>query len=177
MVGPEGEPTLTIVSDASSHGYGAFAMTRASPEWKVFSGVWPTHLLSKVGSSVFAEPEAIYLACLRFVRPEDRFVRIYTDHMPLVYACKAGYAKGYYPNELMKRLDEKFPHVRFHIQYVKGVDNPADGPSRLGGVVGGDYEVSKEEQEKLDTLLEAGVWGAVKDNVTIPADKSPSFMH
>ena len=176
MVAPSSEPSLCIVADASAAGYGAFAQVRGSAEWKVLSGMWPSHLKDKVTSSVFAEPEAIYLACLRFLRPEDKFVRIYTDHSPLVYANRSGYAKGFHPNELLRRLHETFPGVVFEILHVKGVHNPADATSRIGGSVGEDYVPTVEEKDKL-AMLEAVMWeGAVKDNVPVYAYNRHSFM-
>ena len=140
------------------------------------SGAWPTHYQERAQSSVFAEPEAIYLACLRFVRPEDRFVRIFTDHSPVVFANRAGYAKGFYPNELLRRLQERFKGVRFEILHVKGEHNPADHTSRLGGDVGERYEITEDERHKL-SMLEAGAWeGLVTDNVPLSAYNRKPFM-
>ena len=178
MVPPQGDPSLVLVADASAAGYGAFAQVRGSNEWKVMSGAWPDHLKEKAQSSVFAEPECVYLACLRFVRPDDKFVRVYTDHSPLVYASAAGYAKGFHPNELLLRLQKKFPGVVFEIIHIKGEHNPSDYVSRLGGEVGENYKLGEDEKKKL-TMLEAVMWeGSVKDNVLRPsADNKPSFMN
>ena len=177
MVAASGEPDLCIVFDASAKGFGAFSMSRGANEWKVVSGAWPSHLRDKATSSVFAEPEAGFAACARFVRSTDRFVRLFTDHSPIVYADKAGYAKGFYPNQLLKRLREAFPWCVFEIVHLKGVHNPADTTSRFGRSVGEDYIPSLEEVEKL-AKLEAVMWeGLVKNNVPVSAyNEETSFM-
>jgi len=173
---PFGKPSLNLIVDASGIGYCAIATTDFTDS-QILSGSWRSEERHRAQSSVWAEPECIYLACLRFVRQEDRFVRIFTDHSPVVYANRAGYAKGFSPNHLLERLKKTFPNTVFEIVHVKGELNPADRYSRLGEVVG-EKALSVDEVEKM-AMLAAGGWGqCLKDNVSrsLAYNKRPSFM-
>ena len=172
----QGEPQLNLVVDASGVGYCAIATTNFT-DCQILSGSWQPNQMAKAQSSVWAEPECIYLACLRFVRPEDRFVRVFTDHSPVVYASRAGYAKGFNPNHLLERLKKTFPKTIFEIVHVKGELNPADRFSRLGEVTG-EKKLSREELEKMSMLGAEGKGQCPKDNVSsTPAyNKRPCFM-
>lgn len=173
-------PTLNIVVDASGVGFGAIATTDFT-DCKMISGAWPEEMLEKAQSSVWAEPEGIFMACCRFVRPTDTHVRIYTDHSPVVYAAAAGYAKGFSPNLLLKRLRDTFKGVYFEIVHVKGVNNPADRFSRLGEDMRGGKEELTEGEWDLVKRLEAERWElGPKDNVDplylADKDNKPQFM-
>jgi len=173
----QGAPNLNLVVDASGLGHCTISTTNFT-DCQVMSGVWATKEQPNAQSSVWAEPEAIFRGCLRFVRPSDRFVRIYTDHSPVVYAAAAGYAKGFAPNLLIERLKVYFPDTVFEIVHVKGVNNPADRYSRLGGEVGGDEKMlSQDEMDKI-AMLAADKWEQRHyDNVSTSAyNKRPSFM-
>ena len=159
-----GEPSLNLVVDASGIGYCAIATTTFT-DCQILSGSWPPDKKQKAMSSVWAEPEAIYLACLRFVRPTDKFVRVFTDHSPVVYAHRAGYAKGFNPNLLIERLTQTFPNTVFEIVHVKGECNPADRYSRLGEVTGEEKKLSEDEAGKLAMLAAEGRGQCPKDNV------------
>lgn len=135
----EGAPSLTLVVDASAAGYGCIATTDFT-ECQVYGGQWRPDQLKDALSSVWAEPQGIYLACLRFVRPTDKFVRVFTDHSPVVDAARAGYARGFSPNLLLQRLGRMFPNTSFELVHVKGINNPADRISRLGVVMGGNED-------------------------------------
>jgi hypothetical protein len=158
-----GEPSLTLVVDASGVGFCAISTTDYTDP-KVLAGVWGKEQQEKAQSSVWAEPEAIFLACTRFVRPEDKFVRIHTDHSPVVYAAAAGYAKGFSANHLLARLKATFPNTMFEIVHVKGINNPADRYSRLGVEVGGPLN---EVEKKQLAMLAAEMRGQGKDNVNV----------
>ena len=171
-----GDPSLNLIVDASGVGYCAIATTNFTNS-QILSGSWSESQKKRAQSSVWAEPEGIYLACLRFVRQEDRFVRIFTDHSPVVYANRAGYAKGFSPNHLLERLKKTFPNTIFEIVHVKGECNPADRYSRLGEVVG-EKKLNDEEVEKMAMLAAEG-WGQCpKDNVSRSSahKKRPPFM-
>ena len=172
-----GEPSLNLVVDASGVGYCAIATTTFTDS-QIMSGSWPSEKRKKAMSSVWAEPEAIYLACLRFVRPTDSFVRVFTDHSPVVYAHRAGYAKGFNPNLLIERLSKTFPSTLFEIVHVKGECNPADRYSRLGAKTGEEMKLSEDEVEKLAMLAAEGRGQCPKDNVAAftAHNKRPSFM-
>ena len=166
-----GEPSLNLITDASGVGYSAIATTDFT-DCQVVGGVWSWSQLTKAQSSVWAEPEAIYLACLRFVRPEDRFVRIYTDHSPVVYAGAAGYAKGFSPNHLLERLNKTYPGTMFEIVHVKGVNNPSDRFSRLGEETGGDAKILNRDELEMLAMLAADKRGkGPEDNVSVFAHK------
>lgn len=170
-----GKPSMTIITDASGVGFGAIATSDFSA-CQILNGAWSPDQLLKARSSVWAEPEAIYLACCRFVRPQDRYVRIYTDHSPVVYAAKAGYAKGFSPNHLLQRLNKTFPNTLFEVCHVKGINNPADRMSRLGAEMGAaSMELDAEEKGKVAMLAAEGWERGVKDNVCAHNGK-PSFM-
>ena len=122
-------------------------MPRGANERKVVSGAWPSHLRDKATSSAFAEPEAGFSACARFVRSTDRFVRLFADHSPIVYV------------------------------HLKGVHDPADTTSRFGRSVGEEHIPSLEEVEKLAKLEAVMWEGLVKNNVPVSAyNEETSFM-
>ena len=171
-----GKPSLSLIVDASGIGYCAIATTDFT-DCQILSGSWSGDQKHLAQSSVWAEPECIYLACLRYVRQEDRFVRVFTDHSPIVYANRAGYAKGFNPNHLLERLKRTFPNTLFEIVHVKGELNPADRYSRLGDMMG-EKELNGEEL-KMVAMLAAEEWGqCLKDNVSSASayNKRPTFM-
>jgi len=172
-----GQPSLNLIADASGIGYCAIATTNFT-DCQILSGAWDETQKTHAKSSVWAEPEAIYLACLRFVRPEDKFVRIFTDHSPVVYAKRAGYAKGFNPNLLIERLNSTFPNTMFEIVHVKGEMNPADRYSRLGEVAGNEKRLNEGEVKQMAMLAADERGQCPKDNVSrISAyNKRPSFM-
>ena len=151
----EGSPSLTLVVDASAAGYGCIATTDFT-ECQVYGGQWRSDQRKDAQSSVWAEPEGIYLSCLRFVRPTDKHVKVFTDHSPVVDAAKAGYARGFSPNLLLLRLRRMFPQTTFEIVHVRGINNPADRISRIGEVMGGsEKELNESEKVMLAALAPA----------------------
>ena len=128
----EASPTLTITTDASQWGWAAATIDHASGTAHTYQQAWGTDEIGRMGESAAAEPEAVWRAVCRAVRPQDKVVEILTDHQPLVFPSAKGYAKGWNPNLLMLRLHAAFPSTRFIITHIAGVDNPSDEASRGG---------------------------------------------
>jgi hypothetical protein len=94
-------------------------------------------------SSVAAEPEGVWRAVCRFVRPSDRSVAVLTDHQSLVAPAAKGYGKGWYYNLLLLRLRTTWPRITFRVSHVAGTHNPADEASR-----GGIWSQTQEEHAR-----------------------------
>eukprot|EP00744_Colponema_vietnamica_P037963 GILI01070130.1.p2 GENE.GILI01070130.1~~GILI01070130.1.p2 ORF type:complete len:104 (-),score=4.18 GILI01070130.1:23-334(-) len=78
---------------------------------------------------------------------------MFTAHSPVVFASKAGYAKGFAPNELLRRLKETFPLTTFDILSVQ-CSRP---PEPLGGELDGkEDKLDEEEREQLAMRRKTG---------------------
>jgi len=136
---PTAEPEVQVWVDASRWGYGYVAVTkgkvtRMAREWSA-----PEHEALNLGSSVVAEPRAIEKMALElFFRSEREresplHVRIFSDHLPLVFAKQKGFGKAFMYNKMITTLDgitNGGQKIFFEICFVKGSENPADYLSR-----------------------------------------------
>ena len=150
IIPPTVEPRYVVITDASGHGWGAISVDTATGSLKEFSFPWTGLDVPRAESSVWAEPEAIFLAVCRIASPGDS-VMVLTDHQPAEFAGEAGYAKSWSLNQLVLRL-QKLPGVRVTIRHIPGKGNPADGLSRTIG-----SSLTGEEQQCARALA-AGAW-------------------
>lgn len=115
---------IIMATDASKTGWGALAGPPGSSPI-ILSGQWEEF----VGSSVVAEPEGAWQALLALQQTcSPSHVRLLTDHQPLVFAADSGRAAAWSYNALLRRLSSLPFHVS--LQFLPGLDNPADAPSR-----------------------------------------------
>lgn len=147
----EVEPRFVVITDASGEGWGAISVDTTTGSIMEFSFPWTGLDVPRAESSVWAEPEAIYLAVCRISSPGDA-VLVLTDHQPAEFADEAGYAKSWSLNQLALRM-QRLQNVRVTIRHIPGKGNPADGLSRTIG-----SSLTGEEQECARTLA-AGSWG------------------
>ena len=147
---PSDEPRYVVITDASGFGWGAISVDTATGSLKEFSFPWTGLDVPRAESSVWAEPEAIFLAVCRIASPGDS-VLVLTDHQPAEFAGEAGYAKSWSLNQLVLRL-HRLPGVRVKIHHIPGKGNPADGLSRTIG-----SSLTGEEQQCARALA-AGAW-------------------
>ena len=146
----ESVPRFVIITDASGEGWGAISIDTATGSLLEFSFPWTGLDVPRAQSSVWAEPEAIYLAVCRISSPGDTVV-VLTDHQPAEFAKDKEYAKSWSLNQLVLRL-QRIPGVQVTICHIPGEGNPADGLSRTIG-----SSLTGEEQQRARTLA-AGSW-------------------
>jgi hypothetical protein len=151
---PDRTAQLTIYTDASASGWGAWAVN-AEGSIRTLSARWTSKERAQwdLNSSVAAEPLAIRnaVACLVSARCHEH-AAIYTDHLPLVFAAAKTVGKTLAYSEALAFLDTYAPHTTFSIAFVEGIINPADtlsrnfapllqvtsiGPPQHGGAQGG----------------------------------------
>ena len=160
----EGPPDLTIITDASKWGWGAICVTAdGAVSW--CNQPWPSDQRDQYRSSVTAEPEGLWRAVCRFVRPSDKVVHLLTDHEPLVWAAPKGYAKGWPLNLFCRRIQDSYPGKLFMAFHVIGKGNPTDGISR------GQTLSVEDGKTALDLAVEHGVKGSSKTSPTVSAHK------
>ena len=147
----EEEPRFVVITDASGEGWGAISVDTTTGSIMEFSFPWTGLDVPRAESSVWAEPEAIFLAVCRIASPGDA-VLVLTDHQPAEFANESGYAKSWSLNQLVARM-HRLPGVRVTIRHIPGKGNPADGLSRTIG-----SSLTGEEQQCARTLA-AGAWG------------------
>ena len=125
------ECDLTITVDASLLGWGAI-LERNNGTISIEARPWSPadHANHSLWSSTVAEPLAVIRAAIAGISSSTRFVRVFSDHLPLVYAGKRGYARARVYNDTILRLRELFPWVTFDFVFVAGINNPADPFSR-----------------------------------------------
>jgi hypothetical protein len=70
-----------------------------------------------------AEPLGITHAVSAVVSTSTRFVEIITDHMGMVWASKARYAKGRQYNECIATLKTRFPRLLMRAGFIPGSEN------------------------------------------------------
>jgi hypothetical protein len=122
------QPTAYMCTDASAWGWGAiFARNGATAHAQM---PWGTTLRGAHRSTT-AEPEAIWRAACKFVKPDDCLtVCVLTDHSGLVHRYPKGFSASAAYNGVILRLHRRFPHVTFELRHVPGKENIADGLSR-----------------------------------------------
>lgn len=149
-IAQEAESRFVIITDASGEGWGAVSVDTATGSLLEFSFPWTGLDVPRAQSSVWAEPEAIFLAVCRIASPGDT-VTVLTDHQPAEFAKEKEYAKSWSLNQLVLRL-QRIPGVQVTICHIPGEGNPADGLSRTIG-----SSLTEEEQQRARTLA-AGSW-------------------
>mmetsp|Transcript_21101 Transcript_21101/g.65575 ORF Transcript_21101/g.65575 Transcript_21101/m.65575 type:complete len:368 (-) Transcript_21101:49-1152(-) len=125
-------PDLVIIVDAAESGWGAIAIDELGRELS-FRSNWS--LSDKrtfdTGSSVRSEPEGIYRACCRFVRPGHHHkVHVWSDSGSSVSAFTKKHSLSYFMNKCVLKLQAAFPATEFVFRHVPGQSNPADSISR-----------------------------------------------
>lgn len=124
------EYDLTLYVDASDYGWGCVSTNNQIT--KIYSRQWTEADRSahKVASSVSSEPLGALRAIMATTSTHMKQVRIYTDHMGLVYAGNRGYGKARTYNSVMEQLNRMYPNTKFEFTHIKGAINPADKFSR-----------------------------------------------
>ena len=124
------EVDLTIYVDASAIGWAAISVSPAGNLLQVARN-W-THAdrnIWQVDSSVVAESVGLRNAVHALVSTEMRCVKIFTDHLPIVWAAKRTFGRAFAYSWLLHALSA-YKTVDFIICHVTGVMNPADELSR-----------------------------------------------
>jgi len=127
---PGAPDDLFIFTDASAWGWAAVAMAASSDGVQIAQMPWG-QTLPGAEQSTTAEPEAIWRAICRFVRPSDAVnVCVFSDHDPFVTAINRGHSAAAGNNGVLARIATRFPALNLRAQFIKGADNPADELSR-----------------------------------------------
>lgn len=142
------EPDIIICTDASGWGYGAIGVHRASGRVQLVQGAWAGGSALRGAGSVLTEPAAVKAALCAMVPPmEEIAVLVLTDHQGLVDAARAGYAKAYSYNELLRWMGENL-RATVSIGFIAGVLNPVDDISR-------GYRNGSTSQERAEIVIGA----------------------
>jgi len=125
-------PEAVVYTDASEFGWGA-VVTLSSGTAFTIGEQWTIEDRTSwnLASSVTAESLALVKAIQQIASVNSEHIRVFTDHMPLVYAFKRGYAKAYAYNWAILVLKNTFPKLELSVEWVKGILNvEADAISR-----------------------------------------------
>jgi hypothetical protein len=127
-----GSPEFTITVDASEDGWGAIVVNNETSATRFYAVPWTDDERESLPlwSSVVAEPLAIVRAAVASIPIHCGNVLVCTDHLPMVYAGKRGYAACRAYNDCLCRLAALFPACRFTFRFVPGSLNAADPFSR-----------------------------------------------
>lgn len=123
--------TMEVFVDASELGWGAVVLKEGRP--MAISRPWSTQDWAQwnLASSVAAEPLAVERALLWVCPPlESGSVLLHTDHLPLVYAARAGYGRAWAYSRLLASLEKRLPSWKVIFSWIAGAANPADIWSR-----------------------------------------------
>jgi len=124
-------PEITIYVDASAFGWGAVCFSGSSVKYA--GGAWSAEDRASfnLNQSTVAEPLAVKKAVLAFVSTRFKHVRIFSDHIGLVFAGNKKYGKSADYNSLCAFLQEYFPETDFSFNFIPGEKNVlADDISR-----------------------------------------------
>ena len=100
--------------------------------------------------STHAEPEGIYRAICRFIKPGTQLkLKVATDSSSAQQTLPKGHAKSWFINEVCNRLYGTFPGLELDAQHIEGASMPVDQMSR-----GFARELSVSEWEKVRGLYE-----------------------
>jgi hypothetical protein len=127
------DPPRVLITDASEWGWGALYLDANTGAALSHSAPWsPEDRISfDVRRSAYAEPEAVFRAVCRFVRPGDkRPIAIVSDSTTARFALEKGHSQSFVINAIINRLYTLFPHTDFRFHYVPGEHNGADALSR-----------------------------------------------
>lgn len=107
---------LTLYVDASEHGWGCVSLKDGHT--KTYAGEWSSEdrQAHKVQSSVSSEPLGTIRAAKAVVTKDMKHVKIFSDHMGLIFAGNRGYGKARSYNEMTKTLQEIYPETTFHFE-------------------------------------------------------------
>jgi hypothetical protein len=142
---PDNESEATAYVDASAFGWGGI-ITDHLGNVRTVGGEWSAEDRRSwnLGSSVAAEPLALVKLIQAYASTESRHIRVFSDHLPLVYAFRAKWAKAHSYNAAILVLQNTFPLLRLSLEFVPGVDNIiADRISR-GAVEAGGETLNEE---------------------------------
>ena len=114
-------PEYRIFTDASASRWGAVSVA-ASGTVRVFSERWKSSD-DDVEDSTVAEPLAIRRAVTAVVSTGTRYIEVVTDHLGMVYANRARYAKGRQYNECIRELKLLFPLLVIKASFIPGAEN------------------------------------------------------
>jgi hypothetical protein len=135
-----------LVTDASDWGWGAVLFDSASGAIATHGEAWTDkdRAMLNTGVSAHCEPNAVYRALCRFIRPDDnRPLLILTDSTTARYAIERGYSPSFAVNSIANRIAREFGGVPMRLEYIKGALNVADAPSR-GAPLPPSYEVTQQ---------------------------------
>lgn len=124
-------PDVTIYVDASAFGWGAVCFSGSSVKYA--GGAWSEDDRERfnLNQSTVAEPLAVKKAVLAFVSTNFKHVRIFSDHIGLVFAGNKKYGKSADYNSLCAFIREYFPETDFSFNFIPGAENVlADDISR-----------------------------------------------
>lgn len=124
---------LTLLTDACETGWGALCVDSDTGMAMSHSAMWTPQerITLQTVHSTYAEPEAVYRAVCRFVRPaETRQVLVLTDSAAAKGALAKGHSPSFVVNAIAARLNSAFGEVQFRYAHVPGKQNGADGLSR-----------------------------------------------
>lgn len=155
-------PSLFIVVDASDEGWGAISVDEFG-KTQFVKQKWSDRdrRIMDTRLSVRAEPEGIYRACCRFIRPaKHATVYVATDSAAAAGALSKGHSRSYWMNHVNLRLQQTFPRSLVVVRHTPGKTNPADGVSReLAEPTPGDYERAVELADHAFTTWKVGTRG------------------
>jgi len=155
----DNSPDLVLITDASDvYGWGAISIDSTGGEM-FFAAPWSLADLrcGFTKSSTSAEPEAIYRASCRFIKPlVHTHVCVISDNSAAVGALSKGHSGAHFMNDVCCRLQATFPKVRFTFSHIKGTSNPADGISR-GAVQPSeeDWQIARESADRATERTQA----------------------
>lgn len=123
-------PDLTLYVDASDYGWACMSVSNSSTVTRKAQWSEDDRKAYPVSSSVTSEPLAVVRAVHAVVPKRARYVKVFSDHIGLVYAGNRGYGKGETYNLMIQQLQREYPNVRFIFEHIPGDQNPVDKASR-----------------------------------------------
>lgn len=123
-------PDLTLYVDASNYGWAC--MSQSAFATKTLQGKWTARDRESfdVASSVVAEPLGVLRAVHGLIPKTAKTVKIFSDHIGLVFAGNKGYGKGETYNQMILQLQREYPNTTFIFEHIAGAINPVDKASR-----------------------------------------------
>ncbi len=126
--------TLILATDASEWGWGALYLDTEVGTVLTHSQPWTEQEREamQLQHSVYAEPEAVFRALCRFVRPDEHraVVAVLTDSTTARFALSRGYSPSFLVNAIAHRCQNAFKNVRLDFYHVPGTLNAVDPFSR-----------------------------------------------
>jgi hypothetical protein len=139
-VPPSQPPEWIVATDASSWGWGYFAVHNVSGAVRTHGQRWSWRFRQLYGArlqhSVFTEPQAVANALCHLLLPSEKVrARILSDNVAALAAFRRGFcSRSFHLNECVKRVAQVFgDRLHFDVAYIPGELNPADVFSRGKG--------------------------------------------